>query len=92
VIPLYFETKSNYHADYVVVAACTPENQFKRLTLREGYSSEEAERRIRAQIPVAEKIKMADYVIDTNQTLEEIKHDVKILLNDWKWDPYEKNS
>lgn len=101
VIPLFFETNSNYksrkrgpvisdrnyNVDYIVLAACSGENQFKRLTERESYSPEEAERRIRAQIPIEEKKKKADFVIDTNQSLEDIKHDVKILLKGWKWDP-----
>jgi dephospho-CoA kinase len=92
VIPLFFETKHSYDVDYVVVAACSAENQLSRLTEREGYTPEEAERRIRAQIPVAEKIKQADYVIDTNKSLAEIKQNVKILLKKWKWDPYEEKA
>lgn len=89
VIPLYFEAGKTYEVDAIVVSACSKENQLKRLMLRDNCSQEEAERRINSQISIEEKIKQADYIIDTNKTKEEIKVQVSNLLSKFSWDKYE---
>ena len=58
-----------YHR--LVVVACRPELQLRRLMARDGLSEEEARARIASQAPVDDKKKHADYVIDTSGTLAE---------------------
>jgi dephospho-CoA kinase len=53
----------------LVVCACSEEVQVARLGARDGVSEEEARARIRAQKPLAEKVAMADQVIDTGGSL-----------------------
>jgi dephospho-CoA kinase len=55
----------------LIVCACSEEVQWARLRARDGASSEDALARIRAQKPLAEKVALADYVIDTNGSLQE---------------------
>jgi dephospho-CoA kinase len=50
----------------LVVVALTPELQRERLAARDGVSLEEAERIIVAQMPLAEKVALADHVIDNS--------------------------
>lgn len=50
----------------LVVVACSPEMQLERLMKRNGLTEAQAMARINAQIPVAEKMKRADMIIDTN--------------------------
>ncbi|MCX7973618.1 MAG: dephospho-CoA kinase [Candidatus Aminicenantes bacterium] len=57
--------------DKIIVVWCPEEIQIERLMSRNQLTREEAERRIRAQLPVKEKLKYADYVIDTSGTIEE---------------------
>lgn len=57
--------------DKIIVVYCPEEMQIERLMTRSGLSREEAEKRVRAQLPVEEKLKYADYVIDTSGTIEE---------------------
>ena len=45
--------------------------QLARVRARDGASAEDALARIRAQKPLAEKVAVADFVIDTSGTLEE---------------------
>jgi dephospho-CoA kinase len=45
--------------------------QLARLLGREGTSREDARARIRAQKPLAEKVALADFVVDTSGTLAE---------------------
>ena len=54
----------------LIVAWCRPEQQLERLAAKPGFSREEAERRIRSQMPAEEKRRRADYVIDCSGSLE----------------------
>jgi dephospho-CoA kinase len=67
-IPLLFETGHAEAFDRVVVAACPPETQVRRLMERDGLSEEAAQGRLAAQWPIAEKRRAADFVIDTGGT------------------------
>ncbi len=66
-IPLLFETDRDRDFDAVIVIACTADRQLARLRER-GLSTDEAHRRIAAQMPLEEKTRRADYVIDTSGT------------------------
>jgi dephospho-CoA kinase len=57
--------------DKVVVAYCPSDIQMARLAARDGLSPEDARRRIEAQMPAAEKLDFADYVVDTSGSIEE---------------------
>jgi len=52
--------------DKIVVVAADPATELARLMARDGYSEEEARRRIASQMPIGEKAKLADYVIDNS--------------------------
>ena len=56
--------------DKIIVTYTNPEEQRKRLTERDNIGLEEAEDRIRAQFPISEKLKVADYSIDTSGSHE----------------------
>jgi dephospho-CoA kinase len=55
----------------LVVVACPEDVQIARVMARDGATREEALARIRAQKPVAEKVAVADFVIDTDGPVEE---------------------
>jgi dephospho-CoA kinase len=57
----------NYkNMDRLVVVATDPETQRIRLMARDGIGAEDAARRVASQMPLAEKVKLADYVIDNS--------------------------
>ena len=60
------ETGSYKSYDQLVLAVCPPEVQIARFVEREGATEEEARARMARQMPLAEKIAYADYVIDTS--------------------------
>ena len=66
-IPLLFETGHEHDFDCVIVAACSPEEQLRRLVDRDGLSDQDARARIDAQWPIDEKVERADYVIRTDR-------------------------
>jgi dephospho-CoA kinase len=56
--------------DQLIVCSCRPEQQMERLRAR-GLTEEEARQRIAAQLPLAEKLRLADEVVDCSGTIEE---------------------
>jgi dephospho-CoA kinase len=64
--------------DGLVVAWCTPEQQFERLRAR-GLSEAEARRRIAAQLPVEEKLRFATEKIDCSGSIEQTRRQVEAL-------------
>lgn len=66
--------------DEVWVVVVDEKNQLKRLMDREkGMDLEEARNRIRAQMPLDEKIKMADKIIDNSGSIEETERQIDEL-------------
>jgi dephospho-CoA kinase len=68
----------------VIVIWCRPEQQLERLMAKAGLPREEAERRIAAQMPVEEKRRRADYVIDCSGSLERTRREVEEVFADLK--------
>lgn len=67
---ILIETGSYRRFDRLIVAVCTEEQQLQRAMKRDGFTLEEAQARLRRQMPLMEKRKYADYVIDTSSTKE----------------------
>ncbi len=65
--------------DKVVVVACEPSLQIARIVGRDGLSVEEARARVDAQMPVAEKVKVAHYTIDTSGTLRQTREQAEAV-------------
>ncbi len=73
--------------DRLIVVWCTPEQQLARLTDAEfgrGLSREQARQRIAAQMPLEEKLKLADDRIDCSGTLEQTRRQVANLVSRMK--------
>jgi dephospho-CoA kinase len=60
------ETGSYKDFDRLIVATCEPEQQVERAIARDHLTREEVLDRMQRQMPLAEKIKYADFVIDTS--------------------------
>jgi dephospho-CoA kinase len=71
------ETGSYRRFDRLIVVVCTFEQQVERAMRRGAYSRQEVLARLNRQLPLEEKVRVADYVIDTSgakeQTLEQVK-------------------
>lgn len=67
---ILIETGSYKKFDRLIVAVCTEEQQLQRAMKRDGFTPEEANARLRRQMPLAEKRKYADFVIDTSSSKE----------------------
>lgn len=82
-IPLLYESGLTHYVDKVIVVYVDPEIQLQRIMDRDQSTEEEAKSRINSQIPVSEKAKKADAVIDNNRSKQESYRQLKAILEDW---------
>lgn len=68
--------------DEVWVVTCDPVRQRERLIARNGYSPDEADRRIAAQPPIESKLARADVVIPNDGTFGDLRAAVRSAWND----------
>lgn len=67
--------------DKLIVVAVSPKIQIKRLAQREHLTAEEASERIATQMPLSEKVKLADHVIDNSGSVKKtIKRTKEVYL------------
>lgn len=64
--PVMIESGNYRNMDRLVVVVTDEGTQIERLMARDGIGREETLRKIRSQMPLAEKAKLADYVIDNS--------------------------
>ena len=82
-IPLLFESKLTSLVDRVLVVAVKPHTQLERLMKRNNFSEEEATARIQSQMPLEEKVKNADEVINNDGTIMGTKTQLQAILKKW---------
>ena len=85
-IPLLIEEKSilekqGLKFDEIWLVYADEENQLSRLIKRDKLDIESALNRISAQMPITEKLKIVDVVIDNNRGISELKDQIRKLLN-----------
>ena len=70
VIPLLFEANLQKMASEVWVVTCSPQQQLDRLQTRNHLTLEQAQARIKSQMPLAAKVRLADVVLDNSSTID----------------------
>jgi dephospho-CoA kinase len=80
-IPLLFETGHHHQFQPVIVCACSPAEQVRRIVARNSLTEAEARARLAAQWPIDEKIARADYVIRTDGTHDETARQVRVVYD-----------
>jgi dephospho-CoA kinase len=78
-VPLLIEGNLQYMFHKTLVVYISEEKQIERLVAREGISKEEAADRLKAQLPIDEKVGYADFVIYNDKSLEETRKKVEKL-------------
>ncbi|MBK7597969.1 MAG: dephospho-CoA kinase [Acidobacteria bacterium] len=79
---LMIETGSYRRFDKLVVVYCEPERQLHRLMERNNLTLDQAQARISSQMPSDEKLKVADYSINTSSSFEETREKVVELYRE----------
>jgi dephospho-CoA kinase len=76
-VPLLFEIKRQHLFDVTLLVIVSPEEQLKRLMVRNGLTREDAQKRIKSQMPIEQKVALADIVIDNQKTVAETEKKVE---------------
>ncbi|MEX2785491.1 dephospho-CoA kinase [Streptococcus sp. H49] len=79
-IPLLIEQDYRNWFDAVWLVYADKSTQIRRLMERNGYSQDEAQKRLASQMPLKEKCQYADAVIDNNGSLADLQEQVTKLL------------
>lgn len=79
-IPLLFETGGDARMDKIVVVHCKPETQLARLLARPGVDDATARMLMDRQMPQAQKVERADYLISTDHGVDAARADVRRIL------------
>ena len=77
--PLLFEVGLDRVCDKVIVIYARYHIQITRFMKRDNLSKEEAIKRIALQMPIEDKMKLADITIDNSGTLLELKKNIKFI-------------
>lgn len=83
-VPLLFEAKFDDLVEKIIVISLDEKIQLERLMNRNSLSKEEALQRIKSQIPVREKEKLGDYIVDNSFTQENTYNQVDRILEKLK--------
>ena len=75
--PLLLETKTKKLVDKIVVVKCDADNIIKR---NKKYKKEKIEKILKAQMPLNDKLKYADFVVDNNKDLRHLEEQVKEII------------
>ena len=73
VIPLLFEVHWDAEYDIICCISSSLENQISRMMTTRGYTRAEAEARLAAQMPVAEKAAKSHYVITNDGSADDLR-------------------
>jgi len=79
-IPLLFEVARPIVVDKIIVVSASEQTQLMRLR-EKGMSRDDAQNRIKSQLPLEEKVKSADFVINNDGPLEETKKQVEEIYS-----------
>jgi len=78
---LIIETEMYAKYDKLIVVCAGEKTQIERILHRDKLSQDEAKKRIHSQLPLRDKIKIADFVIENEGTLSKTKEQVEKVFN-----------
>lgn len=78
-VPLLYETGLEASFPLVIVVDASEATRAARIVARDGLSQDETKARMDAQLPLSEKVRRADFVVDNGGTLDETSRQVEAL-------------
>ena len=78
---ILFETGRHTRFDKLIVARCDESVQLERALRRPGATLDQVQARLRRQMPLDEKVRLADYVVDTSGTKQDTADQVRRIYD-----------
>ena len=79
--PLLIEATAKNLVDKIIAVKCGKKEQITRILKKKKYTKKEIENIVKSQLPLKEKIKKADFVVDNRSSLKKTRMQVRILSN-----------
>jgi len=79
-IPLLFESNYDYGFDAIALTHCTPQTQRERALNRQGMTEKKLQTILERQMDQESKKQRADYLIDTNGSIQKTREQVKNIV------------
>ncbi len=79
-VPLLFEKNLQQQFDFTILVWCDLETQKARLKARNNLTDQQIDERLRAQMPLSEKLPLANFCLDNSTTLHNLDLQVKNLI------------
>jgi dephospho-CoA kinase len=83
--PLLIEAGLKKSIDKLIVVNITGKEQIRRVHKKTGLNKNDILKRIRAQLPLREKVRMADFIIDNNSTILKTKEQTEQIMRRLLW-------
>lgn len=80
--PLLIEAKATNLVDKIIVVKCNEKEQIKRILKKKKYTKKEINNIIKSQMPLKEKLRYADFVIDNSYSLKETIKQIDEIINE----------
>ncbi|BAQ60307.1 dephospho-CoA kinase [Geminocystis sp. NIES-3708] len=80
-IPLLFEAKMTNLVNQIWVVSCDFSTQLNRLKIRNNLTENEAISRINSQMPLTQKLELADIIIDNNKNLADLHRQIDLIMS-----------
>ena len=79
---ILIESGAYLNMDKIILVISKKSNRIKRVSKRDNSDLESIEKRIKFQLTDDEKIQYADYIIENNSSLDDLKHEVLRVINE----------
>jgi len=83
-VPLLFEKNLQKQFDGTLLISCSPQTQILRMKKRNNWNDEEIQSRMKAQLPLSEKEKLATWTIRNEGSPEELKFQIEKWIQSLK--------
>ncbi len=81
---MLIEAQAHQRMDMVIVVRTDRDTQIARASQRDGLTKAETVRRLRQQMPLRDKLRYADIVIDGTASLNQLRAVVRVLYEDFR--------
>jgi dephospho-CoA kinase len=81
---LLIETGAYKSKDRIIVVTADEQTQLARLTARNSLTERQARERVGAQMPLSDKIKVADYIVDGTLPREQLQKEIQRIYKELK--------